>query len=294
MGTNKASPTTQDNAQVGVWCFGSFRLCVDGQSLDWSAIRPRVRTLARNLAMHAGRPVHRDSLAAALWPEATAAAATRSLHVALSSLRGFLQASVPASGNRLLRRDGDAYLLAVPDDGYADVAVFRDALATARRTRTDSSPQYLHALRTAVAAYGGDLLPEDGLAEWVVHERDVLRHQAAGAAAELAAAELAGYGAFDRAVAAAERAVDIDPCHDSGWRLLIAAQHWAGNPAAAERARRRYAAVLLSLGVDPAMADSPEISSVRRIPAPRLPLITLASRCGCAAERWSSAPRACV
>ncbi len=257
-------------APVGVWCFGRFRLCLDGESLDWSAIRPRARMLFRILAMHASQPVHRDSLVAALWPKATAAAATRSLHVALSSLRGFLETSAPY-GNKLLRRDGDAYLLAVPADGYADVAAFREALAAARRARLDGGPQYLEALHTAITAYGGDLLPEDGAAEWVVHEREILRRQAADAAAELAAAELAGLPAPDRAVAAAQRAVDIDPCHDNGWRLLIAAQDRAGNLAAAERARREYGEVLASLGLDPALANAPEISSARRTPAPRLP-----------------------
>jgi DNA-binding SARP family transcriptional activator len=112
----------------------------------------------------------------------------------------------------------------------------------------------MEALRTAVAAYGGELLPEDGAAEWVVSERDTLRRQAADAAATLATAELTGRPAPDRAVVAAQRSVDIDPCHDIGWRLLITAHHRSGNLAAAERARRGYADVLVSLGLDPGAA----------------------------------------
>jgi DNA-binding SARP family transcriptional activator len=250
------------DAPVSLWCFGSFRLCVDGQPLDWSTIRPRARALVRILAMNAGRPVHRDTLVAALWPEATPAAATRCLHVALSSLRCFLETNVPAVGSRLLRRDGDAYLLALPADGYADVATFRAALQATRGARTGCPDEYLEALRTAVTAYGGELLPEDGAAEWVVSERDALRRHAADAAATLAAAELTGRPTPARAVAAAQRSVDIDPCHDIGWRLLITAHRRAGNLAAAERARREYADVLVSLGLDPASADVVDVVEV--------------------------------
>lgn len=241
------------DAPIGVFCFGGFRLCVDGRVLDWSSIRPRARSVARMLAMHAGRAVHRDTLVEALWPDMPAATATRNLHVALSSLRRFLEANLPAGrSDPLLCRDGDAYLLALPPDGYCDVAAFRAALAEARRSRPGREAGHLDGLRAAVASYGGDLLPEDGPAEWVVAERETLRRQAADAAALLAQAELDGTGSTaGRAASLARRCVEIDPWHDLGWRLLIAAHRRAGNAAAAERARREYAQVLVSLGLDP-------------------------------------------
>ena len=68
----------------------------------------------------------------------------------------------------------------------------------------------------------------------------------------------------------AARCVEIDPLHDLGWRLLITAHERAGAPAAAERARRRYAEVLLSLGLDPAVAKArrrPPAKARRRSPA---------------------------
>lgn len=244
------------DARLSLWCFGGFRLCLDGEPVDFSPIRPRVRTLVRILAMHAGRPVHRDTLIGALWPDTPLAQATRGLHVALSSLRGFLDEAVPDGGNRLLRRDGDAYRLALPPDGYADVAAFRDAIVAARRA--GAGQHRLRALRTAVQAYGGELLPEDGPAEWVLTEREALRRQAADAAAALAETELAETAPGTdqiHAAAAAQRCVDIDPCHDTGWRLLITAHRRAGHAAAAARARRAYAAVLTSLGIDPTEAN---------------------------------------
>ncbi|WP_213450300.1 winged helix-turn-helix domain-containing protein [Rhizomonospora bruguierae] len=281
-----ALPGAATDARLSLWCFGGFRLCVDGQPVDFSPVRPRVRTLVRILAMHAGRPVHRDTLIGALWPDTPTAQATRGLHVALSSLRTLLDEAVSEGGGRLVRRDGDAYQLALPPDGFADVVAFRAALAAAHSATGHAR---LRALRTAVQAYGGALLPEDGPAEWVLAEREARQRQAADAAAALAEAELdgglatgglatAGPVAGDmtaagtgsglgggltrdrepdcaRAAAAAQRCVDIDPCHDAGWRLLIIAHRRAGHAAAAARARRDYAAVLASLGVDPAEAD---------------------------------------
>jgi DNA-binding SARP family transcriptional activator len=281
-GGGVAEPLSGPNpdAPISVSCFGGFRLCVDGRVLDWSSIRPRSRSVARILAMNAGRAVHRDKLVEALWPDASSATATRRLHVALSTLRRFFEVNLPPEhADRLLARDGDAYLLAMPPDGYCDVAVFRDALERARRADSGSDSRHLDALRTAVNSYAGDLLPEDGPAEWVVNERESLRRQAADAAAALAQAELgSGSGSEQGAGAAvrmARRCVEIDPWHDVGWRLLIAAHRRAGNAAAAERARREYAEVLVSLGLDPvASLESTEAITVisgQRIPLPRSP-----------------------
>jgi DNA-binding SARP family transcriptional activator len=250
-GRAAASGAPRRPAPVSICCFGGFRVQLDGEPLDLSAIRPRARAVLRLLALHAGKPVHRDVLIDAFWPDGPVAAATRSLHVALSSLRNLLEASLPLGRPPLLRRDGDAYLLAVPSGGQVDVAAFRSAVDEAHRARLrGDQPARLAALRGAVDAYAAELLPEDGPAEWVVRPREELRRQAAEAAAELAAAELAADDPA-AAIAAAQRCVTIDAWHDQGWRALIAAYRQHGNLAAAERARRDYAGVLTSLGLDP-------------------------------------------
>ncbi|MEH1016919.1 BTAD domain-containing putative transcriptional regulator [Micromonospora sp. CPCC 206060] len=273
------APVVSETAPLTVRCFGGFQLCLHGEPLNWSPLRPRARAVARILAMHAGRAVHRDRLLAALWPDTDPATATRSLHVALSSLRRFLDTHLPAVDREaLLHRDGDAYLLALPPGTWCDVTEFRRAVHRASRFGYLRHPRALDDLRVAVAAYTGELLPEDGPAEWVVTERETLRRQAADAAADLAAAALDGAttAGADPAVTMAARCVEIDPCHDVGWRLLIAAHSRAGNVAAAAHARRRYADVLVSLGLDPALvdgvpADGPPVSAGRRTPLPRSP-----------------------
>ncbi|MEN3310393.1 MAG: hypothetical protein V7603_6595 [Micromonosporaceae bacterium] len=243
-----AGVRTPTDARLTVQCLGGFAVQLDGARVDWSAVRPRARVLMRLLALHTGRLVHREALCEALWPDLTQAAATHNLHVAMSSLRKLLDPGSGRGQSRLLVRDGDAYGLALPADGYCDVAAVRAALDQARTVQLTADR--LAALRAAVAGYTGDLLPEDGAAEWVVHEREDLRHAVAAAAATLATLELST-GDTGAALAAAERGVAIDRYSDEGWRLLIGAHERDNDLGAASRARLRYADMLIELGVDP-------------------------------------------
>lgn len=258
-------------APVEVWCLGSFRMHRDGQPLDWTTVKPRTRTALRLLAMHAGRPVHRESLTAALWPDTPPGPATHSLHVTLSSLRRFLDPDIDARDpRRLLVRDGDAYALALPPGGYSDVAEFRAALDRAHRARLAADPDtMIDSLRLALLSYGGDLLPEDGPAEWVVPEREALRRRAADAAAELAGAELRR-GHADAAVDAAQRCVRIDEYCDAGWRALMDGFTQLGDVAAAARARRDYDGVLAALAVPEVDEPLASVSVIRGRTVPPL------------------------
>ncbi|GAA4099372.1 AfsR/SARP family transcriptional regulator [Nonomuraea soli] len=213
-----------------VRCFADFTIEVDGVPVELSPVRRRARTLLRLLAMHAGRPVHRESVVDALWPQERAATARRGLHVAVSSLRGYLTAH---AGHPLVDRVGEAYRLVLPEGGGCDVALFRAAIKAGHH-------------RVAVELYGGDLLPQDGPAEWVVQERSMLRHQAATAAVRLAAAELER-GEPAAAVEAATRGLELDRYHDGAWRLLIEGNRRRGDQLGLAAARRRYERALASL-----------------------------------------------
>ncbi|GGM01278.1 AfsR/SARP family transcriptional regulator [Micromonospora yangpuensis] len=236
------------SAQLRLWCFGGFRLERDGLPVDLSGIRPRVRTLLRYLAAEAGQPVHRERIMAALWPELPERAALNNLHVGVSTLRTFLEPGVARGASRFVVRDGWTYRLEV-DDGGCDVSAFGAALAESRRARSrGEDAAAVRALRTALDHYAGDLLPEDGTAEWVLAARDRHRSRAAEAAVLLAGLELTR-GRARAAVAAARRALELDGYHDDGWRLLISAQRRAGDVAAARHSQQTYERVLRSLGV---------------------------------------------
>jgi DNA-binding SARP family transcriptional activator len=237
--------------RVEVTCFGRFRLLVDGVEPDLSRVRPRARTALRLLALNAGRPVHRELLADALWGELDPAAAMHNLQVAISSLRGCLEPGRRGRDSRLLVRDGEAYVLTQGEGSTSDLRVFDQALDEASRRRLAGPlDAAVAALRRAVGLYRGDVLPEDGPAEWVASLRDHYRLRAAEAAATLAVLELER-GDAAAAAAAASHSLHLEQWRDASWRTLIEAYRRAGDMAAAERARRSYDAVLSDLGVDP-------------------------------------------
>jgi DNA-binding SARP family transcriptional activator len=238
--------------ELDLRCFGELRLVLGGELVDLAGVRPRARSVLRLLALHAGRLVHREQLADTLWAGLERTAALHNLQVNLSSLRPLVRRrEAPPGADSLIVRQGDAYRLLVPEGSTCDLLVFEDAIAQARSGGADDrgGARATIALRRALEVYRGDLLPEEGPAEWVVGPRDRYRSQAAEAASTLASVELAR-GDVTAAVRVAARGVEIDPYRDAAWRTLIEAHERSGDLAASRRAQRRYADVLLDLGVD--------------------------------------------
>ncbi|WP_432947732.1 AfsR/SARP family transcriptional regulator [Kribbella sp. CA-253562] len=233
---------------IDVRCLGGFRIAIDGEPANLSAIRPKARTFLRLLASRAGDSVHEDYLVEALWLGMPRASARRNLQVAASAARRLLEPSAERGQHRLLLRDGAAYRLALGPGSRSDVAEFRSAVVRWRKAKHQHVDAQRRALRSVLAAYGGDLLPEDGPAEWVVADRELLRGDAARAATELAAIEL-NQGNPQAAIDAAEISVRLDPYRDQAWRLLSASHELTGNLAAATLSKQQYDQMLDELGV---------------------------------------------
>jgi DNA-binding SARP family transcriptional activator len=231
-------------APLSIACFGGFRIRTSAGEVDLSAVRPRARALLRLLAALGGGPVHREVLASALWPSVDAATGTRNVQVAVSSLRRALQGSPVA-----ITRVSDAYRLEVPDDAI-DVAVFERAIGAVRRARAAGDVAARQAaLETVLDLHDGELLPEDGPADWVVAPRERYRTATTEAAHALAELHLAADDA-PAAIVACERGLQLDRFQDGLWQLMIRAYGVLGNQAASQTARRRYTDVLAELGID--------------------------------------------
>jgi len=242
-------PVGDERPTTELQCLGEFRVVVDGVPVDLSGVRPRARSALRFLALHAGRPVHREQLADALWGELDPTAAMHNLHVSISAVRRALEPSVPTRSSRLIVREGETYTLVLGPGSVCDHVEFDRACKEATRARVRGDLDLAAARwREALDLYAGDLLPEDGPADWVVGPRDRVRALAAEAAADLAEVELEA-GRFEAAGAAATRSIELDECRDHAWRLLVAALTAAGDTAAAHRAHRGYTAMLDDLGV---------------------------------------------
>ncbi len=236
---------------VSVELFGGFALRVDGLEVDLAGIKPRARLVLHLLSLAGGAPVHREVLLAALWPDTEPETAARLLHVAISSLRTALEPGTPRGGAGLIRREGDAYRLGLSAGSEIDLVVFGALLASAGASQqAGDMDAAADALRQALERYRGDLLPEDGPAEWLVEARDRARMAAVGAARALAELRLQD-GDHAAAIQACQRGLSVDRYDDALWRLQVEAHDRAGDLSAAHRTRRGYEQMLSDLGIEP-------------------------------------------
>ncbi len=234
---------------VDVRSLVTFEIAVNGRKIDVGAAKPRVRSLLHLLSLDAGRPVHRDRLLAALWPDDDSRSGTRSLQVAVSALRHLFERDAGPGAGAAIVRDGDGYAL-LPGGGTVDLLVFAEAVERGRMARqAGRTGDAAASLAVALETYRGELLPEEGTAEWVLDERERYRMTAAEVAQSLATC-LLETGNPDGAVAACERGLEIDRYRDGLWRAMIAAHDHNGDRAAAARATLAYQLILDELGID--------------------------------------------
>jgi DNA-binding SARP family transcriptional activator len=198
--------------------------------------------LAWYLGLHADRAVHAETLMEALWPNSEPDAARHNLQVAMSALRSVLEPGVRRGRWRVVERKGDGYRLNLGEGGSSDLASFDLAAAQAR------SHHDLDAATRALAAYGGELIPEAGPLTWLVERRDACRAGAAQVALLLGEATLAGGDAV-AAMTVCRKGLAVDRYVDGLWRTFIAAARANGDHAVAVRAGRDYRGILVELGV---------------------------------------------
>jgi len=199
-----------------------------GQTIDRFRTRKGGEMLAA-LALHPSRSVPREELLALLWPEEEPEAGRNRLRVELAALRRQFQAPgqtpVPLiAADRLTVR-------LHPDVFTTDAAEFEQDLA--RAGKTSERAEQIVLLAQAVDLYRGDLLPEYD-SGWIVAERErfAALHQEA---LRRLIRRLAQERDLDRAIAYAQRALQVDAWNEEAHfdliRLLVA----VGQPSAAMR-----------------------------------------------------------
>ncbi|MFC5289614.1 BTAD domain-containing putative transcriptional regulator [Actinokineospora guangxiensis] len=225
-------------APVSVRCLGRYELAVAGEPVDLDQLRAQARRVLRVLSMHYGHPLHEEHLLAALWPDAPLAPAKHRLQVAISSLRALIRGfGVDGFG---IDRIGSAYLLRLPPGSTVDLVELADAVRRWRQARHTLDAEQVRALgHRTLDLYRGDLLDEEGPAEWVLARRETTRGEAAAVAAGLARFEMVRNNPA-AAIEICERALRIDELDARLWDTLAEARHRTGNTATALRARNAY------------------------------------------------------
>ncbi|HEY0470091.1 MAG TPA: BTAD domain-containing putative transcriptional regulator, partial [Kribbella sp.] len=195
---------------------GGFGVDRGGEPVEPRAWRLRkARTLVKLLALTRDQRLHREVLLDALWPDRDPTSAVNNLHQALHVARRALAGDGPTNGLLELRDD----VVSLLTDGLVDVDVRRfEQLTALARAGGD-----LADLRAAVAAYTGDLLPEDRFEDWAARPREELRENFCDLLVDLAdtAAAVGAPGYEAEALDALHRVLVTNPLHERAARSLM-------------------------------------------------------------------------
>jgi DNA-binding SARP family transcriptional activator len=200
---------------VAVHCLGTFEMLLNGKPIEtWRAVKPRA--LFQYLVSHRQRPVPREALIDALWPDPDAAPAGTALKVVVHRVRKLLR----QTARRLeIQATEDGYRLDGPDL-WVDVEEFERSCIEARRHEMEGGIEEAAASYTRAASlYRGDFL-EDVPEEWVVLRRERLKDLYLLALARLTDAAFAKFD-YEQCIERSQQILAHDPCREQAYRVLM-------------------------------------------------------------------------
>jgi DNA-binding SARP family transcriptional activator len=220
-------PPTALSMRIDIGVLGGFSVTIDGRPVTGLPVGSQ--RLLVFLALH-DRTVSRAAIAAAIWPDVSAARAGVSLRSSLARLEGLgREAVVAASSN-----------LSLTDIVTVD---YINARALAHRLLDSDTPIFDGDLAAAaIATLSRELLP-DWFDEWILTESDDWRHLRA-TAVEALAVRLLKAGRFAEAEGAARAAMRVDPLRETPHSALIRIHLADGNQSEALSVFEAYRAAL--------------------------------------------------
>lgn len=208
------------------------------------------RLLFAYLVCHRQRPVTREELAEALWPDGLPGAWEAALHALISKLRGLLKgvdepdsiSLTSAFGTYLLRTGNDVW---IDREAAAEAIDESEGLLRAGDSRGAWAPSNV----AAITARRPFLPGEEG--EWIERERARL-HGILVRGLDCLAEIWTANGTPALALDAARESIDLEPFRETGYQRLIRLHSALGNRAEALRVYERCREVLAAeLGTDP-------------------------------------------
>ncbi|MFC4950420.1 ATP-binding protein [Pseudonocardia sp. GCM10023141] len=151
-------------AMIHIRLLGGFEVAVDTVPVpagNWS--RRHAAALVKVLAIAPGRRLHREQVIDLVWPDDTVGEAVPKLHKAAH----FARRAIDVTNAVVLR--GDNVMLTPEVETTIDVDRFEDLARQALGTEDAALA------REAIAAYRGELLPEDRYEPWAEKRRDQLQ-----------------------------------------------------------------------------------------------------------------------
>jgi DNA-binding SARP family transcriptional activator len=225
--------------------------------------RRSAKTLTKLLAVRPGHALHREQIVDILWSGADAPSALNSFGKALHAARHALEPELPRRRDSAYLRLADGMVTLNSEHVTVDTDQFEQLAEDAIRC------QEIEAYEVALAAYGGELLPEDRYESWCSERR--------GALAELQIRLLLGMAeAFEQRRSYGEAAhrlrevLQQDPTREAVHRQLMLLYARMGAP---DRAVRQFHDCQDVLRQELDLAPQPETISLRDdVLASRIPL----------------------
>jgi ATP/maltotriose-dependent transcriptional regulator MalT/DNA-binding SARP family transcriptional activator len=246
-----ASLPPEDPVPVVIRTLGGFGVLREGKPVPDSAWQSKkARVLLKILAARRGRPLSREAMMEALWPEEDPAKTANRLSVALAVARSVLDPERHFPSEHFIGADRDRVALNL-DHLELDVQRF---LATAEQGLAllrEQADEALSMLEHAERAYAGGYLPEDADEDWSVALREEARSTYVAVARALSAAASAS-GDREAAVRYRLRILELDRYDEEAHLGLVSALVAAGRHGDARRHHRAYATRMEEIGVEAA------------------------------------------
>jgi len=239
---------------------GQFEVLVRGEPVQhWRGNRGRM--LLAFLLLHRSRPLTRDELGGAFWPDAAPGAVRNRLHVALYGLRKDLRA---LTDHPIVVHGQRGFSIHPGIDLWLDTEEFDKALTATRRQLPGSDGGALARYETAVELYRGELLEDTPFEEWALLRREQLRLQYLEALDEVARLRFAA-GRYADCLDACRRLVPGDLCREEIHRLMMRCYTRLNQPHLAVRQYNQCERQLRDdLGIEPADATQELYERIRR------------------------------
>jgi DNA-binding SARP family transcriptional activator len=258
---NADREASQDaSVRVEACLLGQFELSVKGKPVQhWRGNRGRM--LLAFLLLHRARPLTRDELGGAFWPDAAPEVVRNRLHVALHGLRKDLRTlcedPIVVHGQR-------GFSLHPGIDLWLDIEAFDEALRSARKEQPHSQESVLKWYETALQLYRGELLEDTPFEEWALVRREQMRLQHLDALDQVARLRFA-VGRYTDCLDVCQRLIPGDLCREDVHRLVMRCYTRLNQPHLAVRQYHQCERQLRDeLGMAPAEATRQLYERIRR------------------------------
>ena len=216
--------------------------------------RRSAKTLTKLLATCPGHALHREQILDILWPGADIDSALNSFGKALHAARHAFEPDLPRRADSAYLLLKDAMLALNTENVVIDADTFERLAENALRNQDAA------AYESALACYGGELLPEDRYADWCAERRSLLAELRVRLLVGLAEA-FENRGACNEAADQLRTALGQDPTREVAHRRLMRLYAEMGTP---DQAVRQFQVCADVLRRELDMAPQPETVSLYR------------------------------